>query len=29
MEKSTQIVGLKYDINTGVLSQVEEVKSEL
>lgn len=29
IKKTTQIVGLKYDISTGVLSQVEEIKSEL
>ncbi|KAE8445839.1 hypothetical protein EG329_012762 [Mollisiaceae sp. DMI_Dod_QoI] len=29
IKKTTQIVGLKYDIHTGVLTQVEENKSEL
>ncbi|KAH8789143.1 carbonic anhydrase [Hyaloscypha finlandica] len=29
IKKTTQVVGLKYDIHTGVLSQVEETKSEL
>ncbi|KAH9206827.1 carbonic anhydrase [Leptodontidium sp. 2 PMI_412] len=29
IKKTTQIVGLKYDIHTGVLTQVHESKSEL
>jgi carbonic anhydrase len=29
IRKDTQIVGLKYDIKTGVLSQVDDSKSEL
>jgi len=29
IKKTTQVVGLKYDIHTGVLSQVEETKCEL
>ncbi|KAN0117013.1 carbonic anhydrase [Hyaloscypha variabilis] len=29
IKKTVQVVGLKYDIHTGVLSQVEEAKSEL
>ncbi|KAF8852868.1 carbonic anhydrase [Acephala macrosclerotiorum] len=29
IKKTTQVIGLKYDIHTGVLTQVEENKSEL
>jgi carbonic anhydrase len=29
IRKDTQIVGVKYDINTGILSQVEDDRSEL
>ena len=29
IKKTTQIVGLKYDIHTGTLTQVQEVQSEL
>jgi carbonic anhydrase len=29
IRKDTQIVGVKYDIDTGILSQVEDDKSEL
>jgi carbonic anhydrase len=29
IKKTTQIVGLKYDIHTGTLTQVQEIQSEL
>lgn len=29
IKKTTQVIGLKYDIHTGILTQVEENKSEL